>query len=126
MYDKQMLGIGEYAYNKGIGRTVQVLERTSLWGYVSYKVFDASTGDVRKVREEYLQSAEDDSRCDENFLRFIVMLAKVRGEMAEGLLTLISSGIIPLPHQIHALKKALKSNQVPSLSRSMQAGQRRR
>ena len=107
-----MLSIGEYAYDKEIGRTVQVLERTSLWGYVSYKIFDASTGDVRKVREESLQSAEDDSRCDENFLRFIVMLAKVRGEMAEGLLTPISSGIIPLPHQIHALKKALKSNQV--------------
>ena len=107
-----MLEIGSYAYDKEKEQSVMVLEGIDLWGYISYKVFDASTGTVYKVGEERLVADSDSSRCDENYLRFITTLSKIKNEMSDGLLTPISSGIIPLPHQLHALKKALRTNQV--------------
>lgn len=107
-----MLEIGSYAYDKENGQNVMVLECIYLWGYVSYKVFDAASGTVYKVCEDRLVADSDNSRCDENYLRFITTLSKIKNEMSDGLLTPISSGIIPLPHQLHALKKALRTNQV--------------
>ena len=107
-----MLEIGSYAYDKEKEQSVMVLESIDLWGYISYKVFDASTGTVYKVGEDRLVADSDSSRCDENYLRFITTLSKIKNEMSDGLLTPISSGIIPLPHQLHALKKALRTNQV--------------
>ncbi len=107
-----MLEIGSYAYDKENGQNVMVLEGIDLWGYISYKVFDAASGTVYKVGEDRLVADSDNSRCDENYLRFITTLSKIKNEMSDGLLTPISSGIIPLPHQLHALKKALRTNQV--------------
>ena len=107
-----MLEIGSYAYDKENGQNVMVLECIDLWGYISYKVFDAASGTVYKVCEDRLVADSDNSRCDENYLRFITTLSKIKNEMSDGLLTPISSGIIPLPHQLHALKKALRTNQV--------------
>lgn len=107
-----MLEIGSYAYDKETGQNVMVLECIDLWGYISYKVFDAASGTVYKVGEDRLVADSDNSRCDENYLRFITTLSKIKNEMSDGLLTPISSGIIPLPHQLHALKKALRTNQV--------------
>lgn len=107
-----MLEIGSYAYDKENGQNVMVLESIDLWGYISYKVFDAASGTVYKVGEDRLVADSDNSRCDENYLRFITTLSKIKNEMSDGLLTPISSGIIPLPHQLHALKKALRTNQV--------------
>lgn len=49
-----MLEIGSYAYDKEKEQSVMVLEGIDLWGYISYKVFDASTGTVYKVGEERL------------------------------------------------------------------------
>ena len=107
-----MLEIGSYAYDKEKEQSVMVLESIDLWGYISYKVFDAASGTVYKVGEDRLVADSDNSRCDENYLRFITTLSKIKNEMSDGLLTPISSGIIPLPHQLHALKKALRTNQV--------------
>ena len=107
-----MLEIGSYVYDKENGQNVMVLECIDLWGYISYKVFDAASGTVYKVCEDRLVADSDNSRCNENYLRFITTLSKIKNEMSDGLLTPISSGIIPLPHQLHALKKALRTNQV--------------
>lgn len=107
-----MLEIGSYAYDKENGQNVMVLECIDLWGYISYKVFDAASGTVYKAGEDRLVADSDNSRCNENYLRFITTLSKIKNEMSDGLLTPISSGIIPLPHQLHALKKALRTNQV--------------
>ena len=112
MYGEYMLEIGSYVYDKENGQNVMVLECIDLWGYISYKVFDAASGTVYKVCEDRLVADSDNSRCDENYLRFITTLSKIKNEMSDGLLTPISSGIIPLPHQLHALKKALRTNQV--------------
>lgn len=107
-----MLEIGNFVFDKQNGVNVQVLEKISLWGYTSYKVFDPATGQVYKASEEQLNITGEDVHYDENYLRYVTLLAKIKNETAGGLLTSLSSGIIPLPHQLHALTRALESNNI--------------
>ncbi len=107
-----MFEIGDFVFDKITGDNVQVLERIELWDFVSYKVFDPVTGKVYKANEEQLNTAKQTIFYDENYLRYLVLLAKIKNETAEGILSATSSGIIPLPHQMHALNKALEGEQI--------------
>ena len=40
------------------------------------------------------------------------MLSKIKNETASGILSSLSSGIIPLPHQIHVLNRVLETNHI--------------
>ena len=106
-----MLNIGEYAFDTISGVSVQILERIDLWDYVSYKVFDPASGQVYKVAEDQL-SSDGGVLYDENYLRFASMLSKIKNETAGGLLSSLSSGIIPLPHQLHVLNRAMETNNI--------------
>ncbi len=107
-----MLEIGSFVIDKEKNTTVQVLERLELWGYTSYKVFSPAFGQVYKVNEDQLDISGDEIYYDENYLRYVILLAKIKNETSGGLLTSLSSGVIPLPHQLHALTKALENNNI--------------
>ncbi len=107
-----MLEIGSFVFDKRKGTSVQVLEKLELWGYTSYKVFSPATGQVYKANEEQLNISGEEVYYDENYLRYVSFLAKIKNETAGGLLTSLSSGVIPLPHQLHALKRALETNNI--------------
>jgi len=107
-----MFEIGDFVFDKITGDNVQILERIELWDFISYKVFDPVTGKVYKANEEQLNTAKQTIFYDENYLRYLVLLAKIKNETAEGILSATSSGIIPLPHQMHALNKALEGEQI--------------
>lgn len=107
-----MFEIGSFVFDKQNGTTVQVLEKIELWGYVSYKVFDPASGQVYKANEEQLNISGEEIYYDENYLRYVTLLAKIKNETAGGLLTSLASSIIPLPHQLHALTRALETNNI--------------
>lgn len=107
-----MFEIGDFVFDKITGDNVQILERIELWDFISYKVFNPVTGKVYKANEEQLNAAKQTIFYDENYLRYLVLLAKIKNETAEGILSATSSGIIPLPHQMHALNKALEGEQI--------------
>lgn len=92
-----MLEIGSYAYDKENGQNVMVLECIDLWGYISYKVFDAASGTVYKAGEDRLVADSDNSRCNENYLRFISTLydrkiAEIANSRREDLISRIEEG----------------------------------
>ena len=64
-----MLQIGDTVFDTATGANVQVLERIDVWGFVSYRVFDPSTGKVYKAAEEQLSQSGGDGTYDENYLR---------------------------------------------------------
>ena len=94
------------------GTNVQVLEKIDVWGYVSYKVFNPATGKVYKVSEEQLNIESSGILYDENYLRYVTLLSKIKNETAGGLLSSLSSGIIPLPHQLHVLNRVMETNNI--------------
>ena len=107
-----MINIGDYVFDSASGCNVQVLERIDVWGYVSYRVFNPTTNEVYKANEEQLSIKQSGVSFDENYLRYVTLLSKVKNETAGGFLSALSSEIIPLPHQIHVLNRALEQSTV--------------
>ena len=106
-----MFLIGDYAFDSIKKERVQILETNDVWGFVSYKVFNASNGEIYRVSQEVLTNSKEEKQ-DENYLRYIALLAKIKNETSEGILSKFSSGIIPLPHQLHVLNRALSNNNI--------------
>lgn len=107
-----MFNTGDFVFDSVAGANVQVLERIEMWGYTSYKVFDSATGQVYKATEEQLNKGGSAAQYDENYLRYVTLLAKIKNETAGGFLSALSSGIIPLPHQLHVLNRAMVTNNI--------------
>lgn len=107
-----MFNTGDFVFDSVAGANVQVLERIEMWGYTSYKVFDSATGQVYKATEEQLNKGGSAAQYDENYLRYVTLLAKIKNETAGGFLSALSSGIIPLPHQLHVLNRAMETNNI--------------
>lgn len=107
-----MFEVGEIAYDLSSGARIQVLEKNDVWGYTSYKVYDSSKGIVYQVPEEQLSEIEIDMHYDVNYLRYISLLSKIKNETADGVISSLSSTVIPLPHQLHVLNRALDNNKI--------------
>lgn len=108
-----MFSIGEFVFDTVANAKVQVLEKIEMWGYVSYKVFNSATGKVYKVTEAQLSPVSTDvMKYDENYLRYVTLLAKIKNETAGGFLASLASGVIPLPHQLHVLDRVMESNNI--------------
>lgn len=107
-----MFHTGDFAFDTASGASVQILEKIEAWGYISYRVFNPSTGAVYKATEEQLNIDGVTNTYDENYLRYVALLSKIKNETAGGLLSSLASGVIPLPHQLHVLNRAMESNNI--------------
>lgn len=104
--------VGDYVFDKTKDERVQVLEISEVWGFVSYKVFNNSTGTVYKLSAADISAEVPEEHFNESYLRYVAMHSKIKNETSEGILSKLSSGIIPLPHQLHVLNRALSNNNV--------------
>ena len=107
-----MFNIGDFVFDTIAGANVQIMERIELWGYTSYKVFNPANGSVYKATGEQLKSGGGEAQLDENYLRYVTLLSKIRNETSAGILSAFSSGVIPLPHQLHVLERALETRNI--------------
>lgn len=107
-----MIAVGDFVFDTIEKANVQVLEKIEAWGYVSYKVFNPATGRVYKANEEQLSASGSTMQYDENYLRYVTLLSKIKNETAGGFLSSLASGIIPLPHQLHVLNRAMETNNI--------------
>ena len=107
-----MYEIGSYVLDKQNNERVQIIEAKTVWGYVSYRVYNPITGRVYKLAEEALESEKSANDTNVDYLRYVAILEKIRSETSAGLLSKLSSGVIPLPHQLHVLNRAVETNSV--------------
>lgn len=107
-----MFNIGDFVFDTAAGANVQVMERIELWGYTSYKVFNPANGSVYKATGEQLKMGGNEAQLDENYLRYVMLLSKIKNETASGFLSALASGVIPLPHQLHVLNRAMATNNI--------------
>lgn len=107
-----MHATGDFVFDTIEKANVQVLEKIEAWGYISYKVFNPATGRVYKANEEQLSSSGSTMQYDEKYLRYVTLLSKIKNETAGGFLSSLASGIIPLPHQLHVLNRAMETNNI--------------
>jgi len=102
---------GDYAYDKKNNERVQIISANDAWGFVSYKVYNPISKTVYKLSVDTLTTTNTDNH-NENYLRYVAMLSKIRSETAGGVLSKLSSGIIPLPHQRYVLNRAISNNNI--------------
>lgn len=107
-----MLEVGKFAFDTANSANVQILERIEAWGYISYRVFNPASGQVYKLSGEQLKEDGGTNTYDENYLRYVTLLSKIKNETAGGLLSSLASGVIPLPHQLHVLNRAMENNTI--------------
>ena len=107
-----MCNIGDYVFDKVQNKRVQILEINEVWGFVSYKVFNVSAGTVYKLSADDICAEVPEENYNESYLRYVALLSKIKNETSAGILSKLSSGIIPLPHQLHVLNRALSNNNV--------------
>ena len=107
-----MISIGDLVYDTSANTNVHILEILDVWGFVSYRVFNPVTGSIYKVNADQLKAQPGETYHDENYLRYVALLSKIKNETSGGFLSSLSSGVIPLPHQLHVLHRAMETNTV--------------
>jgi len=107
-----MFKIGDYVFDSKNNERVKIVDVSTVWGFVSYKVFNPATEAVYKLSSEAVTAEVKQDNSNEYYLRYVAMLAKIKSETSEGILSKLSSGIIPLPHQLHVLNRAVATNSV--------------
>ena len=107
-----MFKIGDYVFDKNNNDRVQVVDVSTVWDFVSYKVFNPATGVVYKLSADAVEAESRQVNANEYYLRYVAMLSKIKSETSEGILSKLSSGVIPLPHQLHVLNRAVSDNNV--------------
>lgn len=107
-----MFKIGDYVFDKNNNDRVQIVDVSTVWDFVSYKVFNPITGAVYKLSSDAVEAESRQGNANEYYLRYVAMLSKIKSETSEGILSKLSSGVIPLPHQLHVLNRAVSDNNV--------------
>lgn len=107
-----MYNIGDFVFDTVKNERVQILDRSEVWGFVSYRVYNPSDESIYKISAEQISTTAAGQSLDVNYLRYITLLSKIKNEVATGILSNLSSGIIPLPHQIHVLNRAVSNNNI--------------
>ena len=107
-----MFKVGDYVFDKNNNDRVQVVDVSTVWDFVSYKVFNPVTGAVYKLSADAAEAESRQVNANEHYLRYVAILSKIKSETSEGILSKLSSGVIPLPHQLHVLNRAVSDNNV--------------
>ena len=103
---------------KGTGRAGRVIDTDRLWGAVSYRVWlvqsSASEGDtVIKVDADQVSPYTAAITVTSESIAYLAAAARVAAsQQEEVLLAPMGSNVIPLPHQLKALNKAVSKSQV--------------
>lgn len=102
---------GSFAYAKSLKKNVKIIQEKELWGYKSYLVLDPASNKVYELAESDIERDVDERHSVFEF-KYVLNASKVKNMISGGILSHIGGSILPLPHQIYALKKALSSNNI--------------
>ena len=105
--------VASWRYSQEHKQQVRILEVQDLWGHVSCQVWVPSKGVVEWVQAESLSEppAEQDRLL--NQITYKACAVKIADALAQDvLLAPLEAGVIPLPHQLLALSRAVSGGQV--------------
>ena len=108
-----VLGVGSWAFSSAHGEAVRVLDAETLWTHTVYQVWVPSLDTVERLRAESLGTAAPAQGAGIDRISYVVAAARVAAALTEDvLLAPLEAGVIPLPHQLHALTRAVEGDRV--------------
>ena len=102
-----------WAYSKDHGQLCQVIESQILWGETTCRVWLPDCDSVVRIPASRLKSLESAGTGSPDDIAYVAAAARVADALAQDvLLAPIESSVIPLPHQIRALSRAIANDRV--------------
>ncbi|MBM4084506.1 MAG: DEAD/DEAH box helicase, partial [Planctomycetes bacterium] len=107
------LNAGDYAWSEEHKQVCRVLDRQTVWGETTCYVWLPSEDDVVRVRAERLTPLQKAGLGSSDGIAYVTAAARVADALTHDvLLAPIESAVIPLPHQIRALSRAVSNDRV--------------
>ena len=100
-------------YSTDHGQVCQVIEAQKLWGETTCRVWLPGRDSVVRIPASRLRSVEDVGAGSPDSIAYITAAARVADALTQDvLLAPIESTVIPLPHQLRALSRAIANDRV--------------
>lgn len=104
---------GAWYYSSDHGQLCQVIESQTLWGETTCRVWLPGRDSVVRIPASRLKSLESAGTGSPDDIAYIAAAARVADALTQDvLLAPIESSVIPLPHQIRALSRAIANDRV--------------
>lgn len=112
MNGKPDIRVGEWVSVHPHQTIGKVIEKSCLWGSTTFRVWLPSTDSIVRVNSSQLSSTQS-SVLSPHHLSYVAAAARITEALAQGaLLAPLEASVIPLPHQIYALSKAISGGRV--------------
>ncbi|OQA86699.1 MAG: RNA polymerase-associated protein RapA [bacterium ADurb.Bin236] len=104
---------GNWFFNLDFGQNCQVIETQTLWGETTCRVWLPGHNSVVRVPASRLKPLESAGSNSPDHIAYVATAARIADAMVHDvLLAPIESSVIPLPHQIKALSRAINGDRV--------------
>jgi superfamily II DNA or RNA helicase len=108
-----MFQVGEWAYSSDHGQLCQVIETQAFWGETTCRIWLPGRDSVVRIAASRLKSLESADISSPDDIAYVAAAARVADALTQDvLLAPIESSVIPLPHQIRALSRAIANDRV--------------
>jgi len=103
-----------WAYHASTGEPVRLLERHELWGQTVYEAWGVeSQRPLRVAERELAWNTPAGFRSSPHFVTFSAAAARLADALGrEELVAPFSAPVLPLPHQLYAVSRALSGERV--------------
>ncbi len=105
-------GIGDWCWDERHASPCRIVDREEIWGETSYRVWLPSKDAVVRARSRNLSSLDAVQPTVDQILH-TAAAAKLLDALEDNLLLApIQSSVVPLPHQLYALNRAMSRDQI--------------
>src|ERR1017187_9874659 len=105
--------VGRWAFSPIHGEPVRILDVESVWNHTVYEVWIPRLSKVERVPAESLASTQAPKTTGLDRIGYAVCAARIADALTQDvLLAPLEDGVIPLPHQLYALTRAISEDQI--------------
>jgi superfamily II DNA or RNA helicase len=109
----ESFAVGRWAFSAAHGESVRILDVETVWNHTVYQVWIPRLGTVERVPAESLAPAQPTKTTGLDRITYAVAAARIADALTQDvLLAPLEAGVIPLPHQLHALTRAVTGDKV--------------
>lgn len=105
--------VGSWAFSAAHGESVRILDFETVWNHTVYQVWIPKLATVERVPADSLSPAQPTKATGIDRIAYAVAAARIADALTQDvLLAPLEAGVIPLPHQLHALTRAVTGDRV--------------
>ncbi len=105
--------IGSWVFSPSHGESVRILDVETIWNHTVCQVWVPRQNAVERLPAEALASQEQPRKATLDRLVYAAAAARIADALTQDLLLApLEAGVIPLPHQLYALSRAMSDDRI--------------